>query len=96
MSSEEQKEEKPKKAFLIKTIVWEDGEVDCDIREYKKIGSGRGAPTLCGPLNKQELKDALSDLGLSAEGVLDTIGIDLGIKGVDAPKGVDDEELGGN
>lgn len=40
----EEKEQKPKKAFEIKVIVWEDGEIDSEMYEYRQNPSGRGAP----------------------------------------------------
>lgn len=79
MPEDIEKEEKPKKAYLIKVIVWEDGEIDADIREYRKIGSGRGAPTLCGPLSSTDLEKGLKNYGLNVDGIKDTIATELGI-----------------
>lgn len=39
-----EKEPKPKKAFEIKVVVWDDGEVDTELYEYRPNPSGRGAP----------------------------------------------------
>ena len=40
----EEKEQKPKKAFEIKVTVWDDGEIDSEMYEYRQNPSGRGAP----------------------------------------------------
>lgn len=40
----EEKEPKPKKAFEVKVIIWDDGEVDAELNEYRPNPSGRGAP----------------------------------------------------
>lgn len=40
----EEKEPKPKKAFEIKVVVWDDGEIDSELYEYRQNPSGRGAP----------------------------------------------------
>lgn len=40
----EEKEQKPKKAFEAKIVVWEDGEMDVEMYEYRQNPSGRGAP----------------------------------------------------
>lgn len=77
--SDEEKEEKPKKAFQIKIVVWDDGEVDADIREYRKLGTGRGAPSLCGPLSSKDLTKALKNMMISPEAVRESIAIELGI-----------------
>jgi hypothetical protein len=39
-----EKEEKPKKAFVVVHTVWDDGEVDSELYEFRKNPSGRGAP----------------------------------------------------
>lgn len=39
-----EKEEKPKKAFEAKIVIWEDGEMDVEMYEYRQNPSGRGAP----------------------------------------------------
>ncbi len=44
MSNEEQKEEKPKKMFVVVHTTWDDGEVDTEMYEFRKNPSGRGAP----------------------------------------------------
>lgn len=77
--NQEEKEDKPKKAFSIKGVVWDDGGVDLIIQEYRKLGTGRGAPTLCGPLSPSEFGKALRDMGLNAQGVLQSISFDVGI-----------------
>jgi len=78
--SDEEKEDKPKKAFQIKIVVWDDGEVDADIREYRKLGTGRGAPSLCGPLSAKDLTKALKNLMINPVGVRDSIAVELGIE----------------
>lgn len=75
--SDEEREEKPKKAFQLKIVVWDDGEVDTDIREYRKLGTGRGAPSLCGPLKPKQFIDELGNYGISADTVFDTIKNDI-------------------
>jgi hypothetical protein len=40
----EEKEPKPKKAFEIKVIIWDDGEIDSEMVEFRANPSGRGAP----------------------------------------------------
>lgn len=75
----EEESEKPKKAFQLKVIVWDDGEVDCDIREYRKLGTGRGAPALCGPLSPNDFKKSLDQYGLDSDGVCGSIAIEVGI-----------------
>jgi len=40
----EEKEDKPKKMFVIEHIIWDDGEVDSTMCEFRKSNSGRGAP----------------------------------------------------
>lgn len=86
----EEKEDKPKKAFSIKTIVWTDGGVDCLVQEYRKLGTGRGAPTLCGPLTPSQFIKALKDMGLNAQGVLQAISMDVGItKDLQSMKAID-------
>lgn len=42
--SEVQKEEKPKKMFTIVHTIWDDGEIDSEMYEFRKNPSGRGAP----------------------------------------------------
>jgi hypothetical protein len=44
MSDGEQKEEKPKKMFVVVHTIWEDGEMDTEMYEFRKNQSGRGAP----------------------------------------------------
>lgn len=44
MSNEEEKEQKPKKMFEIHHIIYDDGEIDTSISEYRKSNTGRGAP----------------------------------------------------
>lgn len=39
-----EKEPKPKKSFEAKIVVWDDGEVDVELYEYRDNPSGRGAP----------------------------------------------------
>jgi hypothetical protein len=39
-----EKEEKPKKSFEAKIVVWDDGEMDVEMYEYRQNPSGRGAP----------------------------------------------------
>ena len=78
--SDEETSEKPKKAYQIKVLIWDDGEVDCDIREYRKIGTGRGAPTLCGPLKAKELLDKLEFMGIDPKGVCEAMAEELGIE----------------
>jgi hypothetical protein len=39
-----EKEPKPKKAFEIKVVVWDDGEIDTELYEFRENPSGRGAP----------------------------------------------------
>jgi hypothetical protein len=40
----EEKEDKPKKMFIIEHVIWDDGEVDTKLVEFRKTNSGRGAP----------------------------------------------------
>lgn len=40
----EEKEPKPKKQYEIKVIIWDDGEIDGEMYEYRQNKSGRGAP----------------------------------------------------
>jgi hypothetical protein len=80
MMSDEDKEEKPKKAFQIKAVVWDDGEVDVDIREFRKLGTGRGAPSLCGPLSPDEFKKYLKLMSLSPDGVCEALAEEIGIQ----------------
>lgn len=40
----EEKEPKPKKQYEIKVIIWDDGELDSELTEYRQNKSGRGAP----------------------------------------------------
>ena len=42
--SDEEKEQKPKKLFTITHTVWDDGEIDSEMYEFRKNPSGRGAP----------------------------------------------------
>lgn len=72
-------DDKPKKAFQIKMTIWDDGAVDCDVREYRKLGTGRGAPTLCGPLMPNEFMSALKGYGVNAAGVSSTIKCELAL-----------------
>ncbi len=42
--SEEKEDDKPKKLFVIEHVIWDDGEVDSSMFEFRKQNSGRGAP----------------------------------------------------
>ena len=42
--NEDEKEQKPKKAFTVVHTVWDDGEIDTEMYEFRKNPSGRGAP----------------------------------------------------
>jgi hypothetical protein len=77
--AEQIKEEKPKKAYMIKIVVWDDSEVDCDIREYRRNGTGRGAPSLCGPLDSEKFIECLKRQGMSAFGITQQIAMYTGV-----------------
>lgn len=60
----EEKDDKSKKLFSVTYIIWDDGEIDAKLVEYRKIGTGRGAPekwTLYVPEFRERVEELLGD-----------------------------------
>jgi hypothetical protein len=62
-----EREEKPKKLFTVVHTIWDDGEVDTELYQFRKNQSGRGAPGKWRLLPK-EFKNCIEDtLGAAEE-----------------------------
>jgi hypothetical protein len=75
--AKEEKEEKPKKAFEIKVIIWDDGEIDSELYEYRQNPSGRGAPgkwRLSANDFTRRMEETLGDPQLLLDATYDAIG----------------------
>ncbi len=57
----EEKEDKPKKMFIVEHIIWDDGEIDTKLVEFRKTNSGRGAPNKW-PLKPSDFKRRMGEL----------------------------------
>lgn len=102
----EEKEQKPKKLFTVVHTVWDDGEIDTEMYEFRKNTSGRGAPGKWRQGNKdfkRRVEEVLGDFDQIADQMNSQIGHDNSVdtascsvsKPIKAPKGhvVDQEEL---
>jgi hypothetical protein len=92
---QEEKEEKPKKLFVVTHIVWDDGEVDTEMSEYRKNPSGRGAPTkwrLGSKDFKRRIEETLGDADQIGEVMSEHMALDaqddvVSIKPIKPPRG---------
>ncbi len=76
-----EKEPKPKKSFEIRVVIWDDGEIDSELYEYRQNPSGRGAPGKW-RLNKTDfvrrIQETLADPASNLlEDVYDMVGRDV-------------------
>lgn len=72
-----EKEPKPKKSFEAKITVWDDGEVDVEMYEYRDNPSGRGAPGKWRLSNKDFVKridEVLGDPKMLLDTTYDALG----------------------
>jgi len=78
MVDKEEKEEKPKKAFVVVHTIWDDGEIDTEMYEFRKNPSGRGAPgkwRLGAKDFKRRLEETLGDAETLADVMQENTGV---------------------
>lgn len=74
----EDQEEKPKKMFVITHTVWDDGEIDSEMYEFRKNPSGRGAPgkwRLGHADFRRRVEELLGDFGTIVDDMNSNIGV---------------------
>lgn len=81
----EEKEEKPKKAFVVIHTCWDDGEIDTEMYEFRKNQSGRGAPGKW-RLKEKEFVTRLGEVLGDATTIVETMAEQTGIY-------IDDEKV---
>lgn len=93
--ADEQKEEKPKKMFTIVHTVWDDGEIDSEMYEFRKNPSGRGAPgkwRLGAKDFKRRVEEIFGDPASLSDELVDNTGLvsedtpTNGLKPIDVPR----------